>query len=504
VAFSGSREGIDLAQPWSENMTTWTEASSGSTLDCELCIVGAGHAALNGLNAAAKHLKRGDRVVVIDKNPTWGGQWVHQYDFVRLHQPYRMFTAGDQKWTLARDPSYLATRREVLDHLASVPAVSAGHLEITPLFGHIYNGHRISDDLVETEATPVSGDQGSARRAVRIRARRLLKATGVNILPLPPFLLSSGRVRSVAVSDPILTTPEFLEGDDPVYVIGSGKTAMDCVRHVIQTRAQRRPVNVILGSGMWFFVRDNLYPPGRLRYTTGTLVGDAFLRMVQNFDGQNEGEVMEDLRQAGLVQTVFGPGGNCRNGLLSLAERDEILAGVDQVHHGHLDDVDGTRMILREGHKRREVAVAEGSWFINCTSHFRHSPHEPVLQDSGLVCAPQFVLGFPGTSAYYVTHLWYRNELARLAPEFFRVRVDVEPKLRFAPQLGVMVMANMALASARLPMSVLSRFQGDLSKWYPLYRQLLMIARVLARRGAVLRKAERLLEMRYSDSPDAA
>jgi cation diffusion facilitator CzcD-associated flavoprotein CzcO len=95
-------------------------------LECELCIVGAGYAALNGLNAAAKYLKPGSRVVVIDKNETWGGQWTRQYDFVRLHQPYRMFTAGDQPWALTRDPSYLATRREVLDHLGSVPAVSVG------------------------------------------------------------------------------------------------------------------------------------------------------------------------------------------------------------------------------------------------------------------------------------------------------------------------------------------------------------------------------------------
>ena len=57
-------------------------------MDCELCIVGAGYAALNALNAAAKYLNKGDRVVVIDRNETWGGQWLGQYDFVRLHQPY--------------------------------------------------------------------------------------------------------------------------------------------------------------------------------------------------------------------------------------------------------------------------------------------------------------------------------------------------------------------------------------------------------------------------------
>src|SRR6266700_5767901 len=63
-------------------------SSSQVVHDCELCIVGAGYAALNALNAAAKYLNKGDRVVVIDRNETWGGQWLGQYDFIRLHQPY--------------------------------------------------------------------------------------------------------------------------------------------------------------------------------------------------------------------------------------------------------------------------------------------------------------------------------------------------------------------------------------------------------------------------------
>ena len=69
-----------------------------------------------------------------------------------LHQPYALFTAGDQRWTLDRDRSHLATRREELDHLASVPAISAGHLEVTALFRHEYRGHRISEGRVEIDA----------------------------------------------------------------------------------------------------------------------------------------------------------------------------------------------------------------------------------------------------------------------------------------------------------------------------------------------------------------
>jgi hypothetical protein len=261
-------------------------------------------------------------------------------------------------------------------------------------------------------------------------------------------------------------------------------------------------VNLLVGSGMWFVVRDNFFPTGGRRYTDGKLMADAFLRMCDLFDGQNEALVMDALERDGLMMSVFGEAGNCRYGLLSLAERDQVRAGVGEIHRGHIVDVDGTRMVLRNGKEQREVPVAEGSWFINCTSHLRVIPNEPVLQDDGVVCVPQFAMGFSGTSAYYVTHLWYRDALAGIAPQLFRARLDVEPKLRFAPQLALMVMANMVMAGAALPRSIASSFEGDFHKWYPFYRQLPVIARILATRGKVLRKAERLLKTRYSDPPD--
>jgi hypothetical protein len=211
---------------------------------------------------------------------------------------------------------------------------------------------------------------------------------------------------------------------------------------------------------------------------------------------------MTDLERDGLVMNLFGQAGNCRYGILSYDERDEVRAGLSEVHRGHLVDVEGTRMLIRDGKERREVVVVDGSWFINCTTHFRAFPHEPVLQDSGIVCSPQFAMGFSGTSAYFVTHLWYQDQLAPIAPDLFRIRIDVDPKLRFAPQVGLMVMANMALAGARLPLSVPRKFLGDFNKWYPLHRQIPVIARIMSTRGEVIRRAERILKMRYSDAPD--
>jgi len=44
--------------------------------EADLVIVGAGYAGVNAFNAAAHHLAPGAKVVVIAREPAWGGQWV--------------------------------------------------------------------------------------------------------------------------------------------------------------------------------------------------------------------------------------------------------------------------------------------------------------------------------------------------------------------------------------------------------------------------------------------
>ncbi len=469
-----------------------------ATDDCDLCIVGAGYAGLNGLNAAAKHLAKGARVVFVDRGEAWGGQWVGQYDFVRLHQPYRMFTAGDQKWKLDREPSHLATRREVLDHLESVPRESAPHLEVRPYFRHAYEGHEVRDGKVEVEARPVD----PTAPGVRIRAKRLLDARGFDIPILPAFPLSSNRVRSVSVADPVLLSGEFLEDDRPVYVVGSGKTAMDCALHVIRgSRSARRELHVITGQGMWFLVRDTLYPTGIARHFRGRLASELFLHLATSFDGTNEAALLTGLAREGFTHTVFPSAENFRLGTLSVGERREIEKGVAGSERGHLVDVDGLSMAIRTKTGTRTVAVKEGAWFVNCTTHLHDRGHEPLTSDGGLVCKPQFPAIFSGTSAYLLTHLWYGGGLERLSSELYRFDVSIEPKLRMYCQASLAAVANLVLMGEHLPRSVFANFEGDFNKWYPLHRQLVAFARMMLQRKRVLRNAETLLRTRYSDPP---
>ena len=86
---------------------------------CELAIIGAGYAAISAFNAAAKYLPLGSTVVIVDRGTKWGGQFTTQYDYVRLHQPYQQFTAGEREWAIAKvkPPTYLATKMEILSTL---------------------------------------------------------------------------------------------------------------------------------------------------------------------------------------------------------------------------------------------------------------------------------------------------------------------------------------------------------------------------------------------------
>jgi hypothetical protein len=340
------------------------------TLDCELCIVGAGYAALNGLNAAAKYLRKGDRVVIIDKNSSWGGQWLNQYDFVRLHQPYRMFTAGDQPWKLARHRSHLATRGEVLDHLASVPQISAGHLEIVPLFGHAYRGHRVHDGRVEVDVTPVAIESSDATN-VRVRARRLLKATGADIEILEPFRVSSPRVRSVAVAE----------------TLHWKSRRRRCVRphsHAIRWRKRAR--------------------------------SSAGARATSPLDERVRLRRQLSLRLSVTRRTRRNPTRHSRSAPRTLGRR--------------------RRQPLGPARRRRAPRSTSPGWLV--VHQLYCAPESPSTRASAprqrRRLRPQSVLAFSGTSAYFITHLWYRNQLAEVAPELFRVNFDVEPKLKFMPQ----------------------------------------------------------------------
>jgi len=212
---------------------------------CALVIIGAGYAGICALNAAVKYLPSASKVVVIDKGLRWGGQWVNQYDFVRLHQPYSIFTAGERAWSFegTKPRGHLATKSEILTHFEDIVSknVEEKNLELVTLFGYEYKKHEVVDGAVELTAYCLKDCFSETRlpppAAVRVRADKMIKAMGFDIEIKRPLSFTSQRVVSVCPADvlkPAWNTYMRSRGrDKPIVLIGSGKTAMDCIYQVL-------------------------------------------------------------------------------------------------------------------------------------------------------------------------------------------------------------------------------------------------------------------------------
>ena len=212
---------------------------------------------------------------------------------------------------------------------------------------------------------------------------------------------------------------------------------------------------------------------------------------------------MQALERDGLAMTVFGPGGNNRLGLALVrrARRDPRRS-----HRG--PSRAPRRRRRRADDPARWERAARGARRRRILVHQLHDalPEHPARADpgdSGIVCAPQFAHGVQRDvrvlrHAPLVSRRARRRRAGALsAPRRRRAEAAVRPAAR-AHGTG----EHWARDGPSTAGGQLAKFRGDFNKWYPLHRQLPMVARVMASRSEVLRKAERILVTRYSDAPD--
>jgi lysine/ornithine N-monooxygenase len=72
--------------------------------------------------------------------------------------------------------------------------------------------------------------------------------------------------------------------DKPIYVIGSGKTAMDCIGHLhTKLPSARGRLHCIAGRGTWFINRAKAFPQDRweIMKPTGRTGTDYFIDMME-------------------------------------------------------------------------------------------------------------------------------------------------------------------------------------------------------------------------------
>ena len=158
-----------------------------------------------------------------------------------------LFTAGNIRWTWDKDPSYLATKPEVLGHMQHILDVLKQRVPIDEYFGWSYVSHEEAGGVVRTTVER-DGEQQV------LESERLVKALGFNVEVNDPLTLSSKRVNSVSPDFCDVRTGDIAESDTPIWVIGGGKTAMDTI-HTLVTSQPGREVNLLAGSGTWFMRR---------------------------------------------------------------------------------------------------------------------------------------------------------------------------------------------------------------------------------------------------------
>ena len=450
---------------------------------CDLCIVGTGIAGLNALFVASEYLAREHKVIVVDRNPRPGGMWNETYDYVRLHQPHPMFTAGNIPWTIGKPPWYLATQSEILQHFEKCLDALRGKLSIVERYGYAYQSHceTTTDNAHEVRIDFSATAPGA--RALQIRTPRLIKAFGFRVPKNDALEFSSPHVQSISPHGDKLLGAAMRASDKPIYVIGGGKTGMDTAFELI-TRFPRRAVQLVVGKGTIFLNRNKAFPTGLRRWWGGTTGLELALDVALMFDGENEAEVLDHFRRHHSINLderfshyVFG--------LLSEEENAVIAGGVKEIISDYVEDIVDVRgqptMRLRSGASR---VIERDSWIVNCTGYVMREPHayEPYASPSGAVLSIQPTSGIhilTTFGSYFLTHLYFLGRLGEVPLYELNHQALVEQdKAVFPFACMTQILLNLMLITDAVPMKVISDCGLDFDRWYPLLRRLYGIIRL--------------------------
>lgn len=444
----------------------------------DICVIGAGISGLNALVVASGYLPRTSTAVLVDARPRPGGMWVDTYDYVRLHQPHPIFTAGNIAWELDAERSHLASRDEVLDHLRHCLEVAAGRIGVDERFGWKYVDHTERDGLVDVDLI----DPAGVTRTVR--TRRLVKAFGHQVQPAAPLTTSSDRVRSITPETLDLDT--VLSDDSPVWIIGGGKTAMDTAHRII-TALPGREVHLLAGPGTVFARRETFFPTGLRRWFGGTPINTMARQVAARFDGTNEGEVRDWFVSTYGLTPVPGAR-DFFSAYLSEAEARVITEGLRTAERTYFSDAvdegDHVGIVDRDGRSR---PAPVGSWIVNCTGSLLRTdhPYEPYASETGNVLSIQMrssTFGvFSSFAGYFMTHLMFTDKLLEV-PLYELDIAELYDKARPVVIYSSMVLTthNLSLLIDALPKRVLMNCGLDYNLWFPLHRQVAGVAKVLS------------------------
>jgi hypothetical protein len=465
----------------------------------DLCIVGGGMCGLNALFAATRYLTKQSRVLLIDRGKDFGGMWGETYDYVRLHQPHPMFTAGNIPWTLGKKPEHLATKAEVLAHIQECMEQLRQKVTLVEMLGCEYVCHTESEVDGDNHVDVFFHPLGSQQPQLQIRTKLLVKAFGFRVPINDPIKISSLQVHSVAPQDALLKRTDDAHADKPVYVVGGGKTGMDTAHELIK-RYPGRKIYLLVGKGTVFTNRNHAFPTGLRRWWGGNTSVASYSDIAMRFNGDNAAETMEYYKQRYSVN-LDGGFKHFMLGVLSEEENTQIKKGIAEVICDYLTDVidveGAPTAIFRSGEKRK---VEPGSVIVNCTGYVLRQPHEyePYLSESGSVISIQptsSIHVLTTFAAYFLVHLHYLGKLKTLPLyELDQQTLIAQDKQVSSLAAMVQLLFNTMVIIDAVPMRVMDECGLDYDRWYPLHRRIIGFIKLKINHGKYTRHIRQSLD----------
>lgn len=507
----------------------------------DLCIIGAGYAAVNALNAASYHLAAGAKVAVVCKETCWGGQWVGQYDFVRLHQPYKGFSAGGRKWDLIVKDSHLADKREILRHFEKIveSCCTENNVDLLVFFQYECGEPSLIRQKDGTKDVQViahkmrENTKSAYPNTVCFTAKKLIRATGFNISIKTPGVFSSKSDKVISLAPVDVLTSEWnlkmrfsSDGKSlntaPIYIVGSGKTSMDVIYHLSKKlKGIEDRLHCISGRGTWFLNRGKLNPTNDKNYWTRNMYGydtplDYLQKMFSMYNGKNAPEVYKEMAKVGFLHTAMPDAENFLVGVCSSEEiatvRQALCPPKDKIIRAYLIDVVESlseeketlqlKLSSVDGSKIFYKRLEPGAIIINCTAHVGFSNlagHYPVVSHEGLVLSPQQICGFSGPSANWATHLFYLNRLDSLWKRIPRLAIDPNDRAKAGIELFMTVVLGTQYLKSKVPSNLAKQFTTNIID-LPFHRLLFAGPRFAMVARGLVEKMFRLITLRYTDS----
>lgn len=520
----------------------------------ELVIVGAGLSGVTALTVARNYIAQPKKIIIADARSRYGGHWVDTYDFVRLHQPYFIYTAYNQPWALTEDRSHLATRKEVLHHLEDVGRRAAPY----ELFGHRYIGHVPlvgNEDLLEVTFVRVNAGKGDKdddggtgdgvgeqrqqhcdgaavheNEVIKIRTKRLIHGAPFLHRGAKALHISSSRATSIDIRQLSfdIKSNNGNKSNTHYILVGGGKSALDAACHIHDNcDVDRTALSIIIGDGVAFLRRGEVYPAlwlGRQILATDKL--SVTVDAVRRWDGENQREVLRDMvRRGAMISTVNDPA-SCHYGVLGDEEMWKIQRVVTNLVRGHMCDVvdscddddddennsgsvdvllsklsaddgdhgDTVRVALQQKNSKPYKTV-----IVNCTEQ-TVEPHNttprPLVTDANKTLEIQLAFASPGASAAYLVHAWLAGVLTSengMQRELVRMDLPMgrEGRDRVFFTAGVVALWNHSVLIQKMGPEIVGRDLASSIRWFPKWWRRLIAERVQRRMPDVKRVCEK-------------